>query len=733
MKKRFTNSKLFIPTIVSLVSLTLSPLAAGAAAPTADAKVKVKGNDAIAASHGTLLGHKDSKETVELTLSLNLRNADTLDSFIASLYNPSSPNYHQFLTNAQFAAKFGPAQSDVDNVVNYATSQGLQVVATSPDRTTVKVSGTVGDIEKAFGVTINTYRNAKGEVYYANAENPSLPLAISGLVTGIHGLDNEAKWTRPHATKPQVPFVAGKPNLDTPHVGSGPAGGYTPTELRNAYDVNPLISAGYNGTGQTVALFELDGYVQSNITTYVNNYALGSPTPTRVLVDGYNGAAGQGQGEVELDIEIVNALAPKANTIVYEGPNTSAGVIDTYQKIATDNTAQVVSISWGLCEKNSSTADMNSLHTIFSQMATQGQSVFAAAGDDGAYDCGDTTLNVDNPADDPYVTGVGGTKLTLSGSSYGTESVWSNSTNKSGGGGGLSTVYAQPSWQSGPGVSNTYSNGKREVPDVSADADPATGYSIYSAGKWVVYGGTSCAAPLWAGLTALNNQYATANGKTRLGQANPTLYRMFNTTQTYPAYHDVTTGTNLFYPATAGYDLATGIGTPDAWNLIRDINGGSGGGGGTGGELIVNGGFESSASWTQSSSGAFTIAPDPTKPHTGLNSAYLCGYDNCTDSIYQTVTIPSTATSATLTYWTYVSTTETTHSYDFLKTQVRNSSGTVLSTLQTLSDATATGWTKQTFDLSAYKGQTIQINFLGTNDVSNPTDFFVDDVSLQYQ
>ncbi|KEO84190.1 S53 family peptidase [Tumebacillus flagellatus] len=725
MAKRF--KKAMIPTALAVLSLALLPVQ-GTMAQGLD-KVKMKGQEANSAKHGTLLGHKAGNEKVQLTLSLKLQHADQIDSFIADLYDPASPNYKKFLTTDQWASKFGPAQSDVDSVLSYVKSNGLTVTEISKDQQFVTVEGKASQIESAFGVTLNNYKNAKGESYFANSDAPVVPSAIANVVTGVYGLSSEAVAHR--NAKPASPYVAGKPNNLQPNVGSGPTGGYTPTELRNAYDIAPAISAGYNGTGQTVALFELDGYVQSNITTYVNNYSLGSPTPTKVLVDGYSGAAGSGQGEVELDIEVVNAIAPKANTIVYEGPNTDAGVLDTYKKIANDNKAQVVSISWGLCEPNNSASSMSSLHTVFQQMATQGQSVFAAAGDDGAYDCGDTKLSVDNPADDTYVTGVGGTNLTLSGSSYGSEKVWGTSSNKSGGGGGLSTVYSKPSWQTGPGVTNSYSNGMRQVPDVSAVADPATGYSIYSAGSWVVYGGTSCAAPLWAGIAALNNNYAASNGKSNLGQANPTLYAMFNTTQTYNAYHDVTSGTNLYYPATSGYDLATGIGTPDAWNLIRDINSGT-----TppppSSELITNGGFESgSTGWTESSSGAYELV-DTSKPHAGTHSAYLCGYNNCTDSIYQTVTIPATAASATLSMYTYVSTTETSHAYDYLKIQLRNTSNTVLSTLQTLSDATASGWVKQTFDVSSYKGQTIRVYLLGTNDSSNATSFYVDDVSLQY-
>jgi subtilase family serine protease len=696
-------------------------------------KMALPGSSPQAPKHGKLLGHTDRNKKISLSISLQLRNADKLDEFIANLYNPASPDFKQFLTPQQFAQMFGPSGAEIDQVTNYLNSLGLHVDNVSPEGTLVQASGTVAQIEQAFGVTINDYQNGAGQVYFANTDSPNVPSNVSGAIVGIAGLDNEPHWQHNAHVRQPGQLVTGKPGVQTPNVGSGPAGGYTPSELRSAYDVNPLISAGTNGSGQNVALFELDGYVNSNITTYNNYYSLGSPAPTTTLVDGYNGAAGSGEGEVELDIEVINAIAPKANVSVYEGPNTDQGVIDTYQKIATVNTAKSVSTSWGLSELQSSTSTMNSMHTIFQQMATQGQSIFAAAGDSGAYDGGGSQLAVDSPANDPNVTGVGGTHLVLSSGNYGSESVWANTSNSSGGGGGLSTIYSLPSWQTGPGVQNSYSNGKREVPDISADADPATGYSVYSAGKWVVYGGTSCAAPLWAAIAALNNQYAQANGKANLGYANPTLYKMFNTTQTYNAYHDITQGNNLYYPATSGYDMATGIGTPDTYNLVRDINGSSSGGGGGSTQLITNGGFESGSSpWKESSSGGYELV-DTTNPHTGSDSAYLAGYNNGNDSIYQTVTVPSTANTVTLSYWTDVETTETTHSYDYLYAKVRNSSGSVLKTLQTQSDATATGWKSQSFDLSAYKGQTIQIFFQGTNDVSNPTSFFVDDVSVTAQ
>lgn len=733
MKKR---KKLLVPTVASLLSLTLY-MAGGSSYAATTNRVQLNEATPMAVKHGKLLGHTNRSTKSSLTIALQLRNSDKLDNFIASLNDPSSSNYKHYITPEEFKSQYGPTDETVANVKSYLTSKGFKVQNVSSNNAFITVSGTTGHVEDAFGVTINNYQNSQGQTYYSNAQAPTIPAEFSGVITDVEGMNNEAHYTHPKIRKPTT-HVNSKPAAVVPNVGSGPAGGYTPAELKGAYDVSPLASAGYTGSGQTVAVMELDGYKSTNTTNYSNYYGLGSPAPTNVYVDGYNGAAGQGEVEVELDIEVINAIAPKAQVRVYEGPNTDQGLIDTYQKIASDNIAKSISVSWGIGEQHESSATMNSLHTIFQQYATQGQSIFAAAGDNGAYDSGGSTLEVDSPANDPYVTGVGGTHLNLSGSSYSSESIWSNNTNKTGGGGGLSKVYAMPSFQSGTGVQNSYSNGKRQVPDVSADADPSTGYSIYSQGTWTVVGGTSAAAPLWAGIAALNNQYAAANGKGNLGQANPTLYKSFNTTQTYPAYHDVTSGTNLYYPATAGYDMASGIGTPDAYNLIRDINGSSGGSGGGGGggtvtQLITNGGFESGQSpWTETSTGNYQLV-DTTRPHTGSYSAYLNGYNSSTDTIYQTVTIPSTATSATLTFWTYVSTTETTHAYDYLYAQVRNTSGSALSTLLTVNDGTASGWVQHSYSLLNYKGQTIQIAFKGTNDVSNPTSFFVDDVSLQVQ
>ena len=365
-----------------------------------------------------------------------------------------------------------------------------------------------------------------------------------------------------------------------PHAGQS---GFGPPDLQGAYDGTPLQQAGAQGNNQTVAVFELDGYQSSDITQYLQTYNLGSPSISNIQVDGFNGSAGAGAIEVELDIEVVAAMAPKATQIVYEGPNTTQGVNDTYNQIVTDNKAQITTISWGECEAQSGNSELQTLDNIFKQGSSQGITMFAAAGDSGAYDCNDSNLAVDSPAGDPYVTGVGGTNLQLNNGAYGSESVWSNpsdtqrSPNGSGGGGGISSFFPEPSWQTGPGVKNQYSNGNREVPDVSADADPATGYAVYctvtaagcQSSGWIEVGGTSAAAPLWAGSTASINDYLQQQQKSRIGFASPVLYGLNNATQSYPPFHDVTTGNNLYYPATANFDEASGWGSPDILSLIH--------------------------------------------------------------------------------------------------------------------------------------------------------------------
>lgn len=321
-----------------------------------------------------------------------------------------------------------------------------------------------------------------------------------------------------------------------------------------------------------MALFELDGYNASDIAKYVSYYALPSAPLQNVLVDGFSGSAGSGAGEVTLDIELQIALAPGASRIiVYEGPNSGTGVVDTYNRIAMDNLAKQISTSWGISEGQNSKAVINSENTIFQQMAAQGQSIYAASGDSGAYDNG-STLSVDDPASQPYMVGVGGTQLFLnSDKTYSYESTWNVNNTVSG---GVSSLWIIPTWQQG--IASAVSATKRNVPDVSLNSDQYTGYSIYYKGGWYIFGGTSCASPLWAAFTARVNQMRIANGMSTLGFANPLIYQIAAGARGGADFHDVVNGTtNLYYVAGTGYDNATGWGSFNGAELLADLGGAS--------------------------------------------------------------------------------------------------------------------------------------------------------------
>ncbi|MDQ6661276.1 MAG: S53 family peptidase, partial [Chloroflexota bacterium] len=582
-----------------------------------------------------------------------------------------------------------------------------------------------------------------------NAIPPSLPGPIAQLITSINGLDNSTIYAPRYRSTSSLPKHVAMP------------AGYASKDLVTAYDAAPLQNGGILGNNQTIALFELDGYQMGDITQYTQANNLGTPNISNVLVDGFSGSAGQGAVEVELDIEVVAAMAPHANQLVYEGPNTTQGLNDTYNKIVTDNKAQIATISWGLCENSTGAKEVQTLDNIFKQGAAQGISFFAASGDSGAYDCADTNLAVDTPASDPYVTGVGGTSLQVNAGAYSSESVWSDPGQiqrgpKGGGsGGGISSIFKQPAWQTGPNVQNSYSNGNRQVPDVSADADITTGYSIYCTVKnagcpptgWLTVGGTSAAAPLWAGSAALINQYLQSQGQKRMGGANAALYRLFNAQQAYPAFHDVTTGNNLFYPATPNYDLASGLGSPDIYNIARDFVALSSGGmpnptPSPASSIIQNGSFEAGQSpWQSSSSGSSPLI-DSTNVYDGQYSASLCGYTNCNDKIWQLFTVPSSYTSLTLNYWWYSDSNKTTKKcLDAFSSQLQNGTdGTVIRTVQQACNLNpTTKWIQQSFDISAdlapYKGQQVSLIFQGTTAPNLPhvSTFYIDAVTMTMQ
>ena len=501
-------------------------------------------------------------ETQELPVSVSLKpgNEELLGQELMAIYQPGSPKYRQFLTPAEFRARFSPTDDQLAKVTAYLQQQGLHSISTDKNGLLVHAVGSVHNLNSAFNTEIHQFADSKGHTFHAPSFELQTPVDLP--IQSVHGLES---LTVAH-THLQGPVKSTVPN----RAGTGPGGGYAPADIRTAYNVPGSL----DGSGQTLGLFELDGYNSSDITAYETQFGLAATPLQNVLIDGAAGSAGGGAAEVTLDIELMIALAPKASQIiVYEGPNSSQGMLDTYSRIASDNVAKSVSTSWGSSETSETTAFIQSENTIFMEMAAQGQTIYSAS---GANDNG-SSLSVDDPSSQPYVVGVGGTTLTTGASStYVSEATWNDSGGA--GGGGISSIWTIPSWQQGVASStNKASSTMRNVPDVALHADINSGYAIYTGGSWGSWGGTSCAAPLWAAFTALVNQLRAQSGVGPVGYVTPALYAIGKSNLYGSDFHDIADGsTNQFYPATQGYDDATGWGSFNAVNMIQDLSGDSG-------------------------------------------------------------------------------------------------------------------------------------------------------------
>jgi hypothetical protein len=522
---------------------------------------------------------------IDATVALQPRDAAALSAYAQAVSTPGSVDYHHFLSVAQFAQRFAPDADHVASVRAALQAQGLTPGPLAANGLSFDVTATAGRMSTAFATSFERYRTPSGRSVFANTTAPALPDSVSGLVQGVIGLDSlavpkpaglvRAPRSRAHA-RTTTAHDATAPG-ESPACGPASAtGGYTAAQIASAYGLSDLYAQGDGGSGSTIAVFELEPYLQSDIANYESCYGTNTSV-TNIPVDGGPGT-GAGQGEAALDIEDLIGLAPNSSILVYSGKNTGASAIDTYRAIVTQDRAKVISTSWGLCEPQEGSAAATTESTLFQEAAIQGQTMFAASGDFGVHDCfrnyGSTRVAVDDPASQPYVTGVGGTSLSAAGPPP-SETVWNSRWNNgnSGGatGGGVSILWGQPSYQAGValpqsattcGVSTTSC---REVPDVAADADILTGYSIYYSGHWSIFGGTSAAAPTWGALAALANSSSACTGRT-VGFANPALYQAARTD--YGAYfNDVTTGNNSFdtltgFSAAAGYDMASGLGSP---------------------------------------------------------------------------------------------------------------------------------------------------------------------------
>lgn len=529
-------------TAVALVAAPL-PILALAVAPahaigSGSAQVALRGDVLPAVAHATRTGQLAPARAISVSVSLVQRDPAGLRAFLRQVGDPRSAQYKHFLTVRQFADRFGAPDASIAKVTGYLRSQGLTVGAVSANHLTVQARGTVAQVQKAFGTTLATYRDAAtARDFYANTAAPVLPAGIAGAVSDVSGLSDFAVY-RHYSTRKAVPQA-------TSHAVTG----LTPTKARSAYNVAPAIAAGYTGSGVTVGLLEFSAFKQSNVTAYDKYFALTPSTPT-VRSAGGGTTDVSGEDEVELDIEVVQALAPKAAVKVYEAPNSDAGEIAVYAALVSDD-VPVVSISWGTNEAGETPSNRVALDTDFQEAAAQGQSVYAASGDSGSDDAGDGGTSVDFPAADPYVTGTGGTTLTLT-----SAGAWSKETAWSGSGGGISSYFATPSFQSA-----VNSGSFRTVPDVAADADPSSGWAIYTQGAWYEFGGTSAAAPNWAAFTAIYDSEAAAKSKPALGWANSAIYNLASSSAYGTAFHDVRTGSNGAYSAGTGYDRVTGWGS----------------------------------------------------------------------------------------------------------------------------------------------------------------------------
>ena len=509
----------------------------------------------------------DDSENVQFVLTLPLQNQTELNQLLKSVYNPHSPNYRHFLSSAEFKSKYAPSDAAYAALESFAKKSGLTVTGEHTGHTLLDVSGNAATIRNNFKTQMYWRQTNEGKQYLASDVEPTAPSELSSLGGNVAGLNQ-----RPLKAFAQP--TGGNPPTGT---GSGPSGLFVPYDIKTAYNLN-----GIQNGGEPVALVEFSSANYSDAAVYASWFGLNNPTLTQISVDG--GTTDESNAdEVMLDIEMVMSVSNATNIYIYTAPNTTTGALNLYAQIAEDNLVGQVSISWGGCEANLEPGAANQQNTAFSQMAAEGIAVFASSGDYADVGCpGGQGLGVVDPASQPYVTGVGGTSLTTAKSSqtYVSESTWL--TLPTGSGGGISSLWPIPAYQTGvTPQSSQFSTTMRNVPDVALNANPNTGYYIYCSicgsnktAGWAGYGGTSAAAPQWAALWSLIGKGLTpsSGSPARAGFANPTIYAIGENSNQYAQnFHDVTTGTNAYYNAVAGYDNVTGWGSFNGGNLYQAV------------------------------------------------------------------------------------------------------------------------------------------------------------------
>jgi kumamolisin len=582
------------------------------------------------------LGTTDPTQVVSVSIVFQVTQPAELEAFVQSTQDPRSPSYHRFLSVSQFANRYAPTSHDIGRVSTYLAPFGITVGATLADNLVLKATGTVGAFTQAFTFDMHDYQSSNGGArYHRPAGAPSIPSALSDVMLVVAGFSTQPAFT------PKVVNVPAAAQAKPPSGSQtgNPPGYYTVTDFANRYDVNPLYQAGIDGKGSTIGIATMANFYPSDAYAYWSSVGLSvnQNRITQIHVDEGAGPPSSQAGSIEtsLDVEQSGGIAPGANMVVYDAPNTDGGFLDLFYNAASDNLVDSLSVSWGEAEVfyfNSAltggdyTAELIAFHQAFLEGAAQGISMFAASGDQGAYETtvlgpGFTTpLTVDSPACDPAITAAGGTttpaslnfglptNLVISSEqAWGWDYIanyfvandvpppagsttWDQALFSTGGGGGVSSFWLAPYYQEGvpgqrvtePGQVLTYSDEAgsqtlltlpahfpgRNVPDVSADADPETGYSILSTadGGWnYYYGGTSFVAPQMNGVSALVRQRTGG----RVGLWNPMLYRYAERARA--GLVDVTAGDNWYYDGIPGYDAASGLGVLDAARFANSV------------------------------------------------------------------------------------------------------------------------------------------------------------------
>jgi subtilase family serine protease len=597
----------------ALVGYLASPgpsLAASTSAVSASAAAPMMLRASAAPSvpaHATRLGLVPVTQQVHFDVVLKVRDQAALNAYLDGLANRKSPYFHRFLAKGQFGPMFGPTLSQVAAVEAALKARGLSPGQVTADRLTIPVTAPASAIEDAFGISLVRYRLPGGRLAYANSAAPKIAASVAPLVQGVLGLNDlyQAQSALERAkpaskARPLGPDLPAKASAVGPKPCADASNAWPNTinVFADYYGISQLYGLGDLGQGERIGLMEFEPDLPSDVSAYEACYGISTPV-NYVTVDGGAGT-GDGSGEAALDIEILAGLAPDATIDVYQAPNTiSGGMYDIFSAFVTGDTDSVLSSSWGLCESAWDTADLNADEELTEEADAQGQTILAASGDYGSTACSnsaapDATIDVNAPAAIPYVVSVGGTSLASSDS----EVVWNDSgTGAGAGGGGVSGYFCMPDYQYRPSIPDMFSSHDaasaackdsvntqgylREAPDVSANADPYSGYVMYYDGSWQGgWGGTSASTPLWGAIAALTDAspFCSAYGSGNAGALPQALYATAasNESTIYSgAYRqilsDITSGNNDYtpsgytgglYQATTGYDLASGLGAP---------------------------------------------------------------------------------------------------------------------------------------------------------------------------